>query len=106
MANLETLELTIQSNAESASKGVRSFIGSLSVLSKEVGKNISGLKMLNAELDKIKGLSSINFSRFSNNSMKAVNSETKALTENAKATKTWAETHSIVAQSYGGQTGK
>lgn len=54
MANLETLELTINANAESASQGLRNLINSLSALGKAIGKNVGGLKMLNTELSKLK----------------------------------------------------
>ena len=54
--NLETLELTINANAESASQGLSNLINSLSALTKPVGKAFGGLKMLNAELAKLKGI--------------------------------------------------
>ena len=62
MANLETLELTISANAQSASQGVASLTSSLSALSKAVGKNVSGLRLLNAELGKLKGIGKVNLS--------------------------------------------
>ena len=62
MANLETLELTISGNAESASQGLSSLIGSLSALSRQVGKSVGGLLRLNKELEKLKGFSNIKFS--------------------------------------------
>lgn len=59
MANLETLELTISANAESASKGLASLIGSLSSLGGQVNRNVGALKALNAEIAKLKGVGSI-----------------------------------------------
>lgn len=59
MANLETLELTISANAESASKGLASLIGSLSTLGGQVNRNVGALKSLNAEIAKLKGVGSI-----------------------------------------------
>jgi hypothetical protein len=61
MANLETLELTINGNAESASRGLENLINSLTALSKQVGKNVGGLKLLNGQLEKLKGFSNIKF---------------------------------------------
>ena len=57
MANLETLELTINANANSASQGLSQLIGSLSSLSKGVGKAVGALKNLNTELARLKGFS-------------------------------------------------
>lgn len=55
MANLETLELTISANAESASQGIGQLTRSLSALSSAVGKSVGGLMRLNAELKTLKG---------------------------------------------------
>ena len=55
MANLETLELTIASNSESATQGIQSLIRSLSALSGAVGRSVAGLMRLNAELKTLKG---------------------------------------------------
>ena len=55
MANLETLELTIASNSESATQGIGNLIRSLSALSTAVGKSVAGLVKLNAELKTLKG---------------------------------------------------
>lgn len=55
MANLETLELTISANAESASQGIGQLTRSLSALSAAVGRSVSGLMRLNAELKTLKG---------------------------------------------------
>ena len=57
MANLETLEIRVAANAESAAQGLSHLIGSLSALSKGVGKAVGGLQRLNTELGKIKGFS-------------------------------------------------
>lgn len=54
MANLETLELTINGSAEGAKTGISGLITSLSVLSRAVGKSVGGLKKLNAELRELK----------------------------------------------------
>ena len=54
MATLESLELTIESNAQSAVQGVGSLIRSLSLLSTAIAKPVSGLMRLNAELEKLK----------------------------------------------------
>lgn len=59
MANLETLELTIKANAESASGGLQRLVTSLVSLHGEVGKSVSALKALNSELTKLKGFSSM-----------------------------------------------
>ena len=53
MANLETLELTISANAESASKGIDSLITSLSSLSTAIAEPFSKLKSLNEELKQL-----------------------------------------------------
>ena len=60
MANLETLELTISANAESATQGIGHLIRSLSALSTAVGKSVGGLMKLNAELKTLKGYGNIN----------------------------------------------
>ena len=54
MATLESLELTIESNAQSAVQGIGSLIRSLSLLSTAIAKPVSGLMRLNAELEKLK----------------------------------------------------
>ena len=54
MATLESLELTIESNAQSAVQGIGSLIRSLSALSNAIGKPVNGLMKLNAELAKLK----------------------------------------------------
>ena len=54
MATLESLELTIESNAKSAVQGIGSLIRSLSALSDAIGKPVNGLLKLNAELEKLK----------------------------------------------------
>ena len=62
MANLETLELTINANAESASKGLSRLISSLSSLSLKVQKTTTSLALLNKELATLKSNSNIKFS--------------------------------------------
>lgn len=59
MANLETLELTINANSESATTGIDQLTRSLSSLSKAIGKSISGLIRLNNELKELKSYSGI-----------------------------------------------
>ena len=59
MANLETLELTIQANADSASQGLNNLINSLTALSKKIGSSVGGLMRLNAELEKLQGYSNL-----------------------------------------------
>ena len=66
MANLETLELTINANAESASQGLSNLINSLSSLGKAIGKNVGGLKLLNSELAKLKKTGTIKMPNLSN----------------------------------------
>ena len=61
MANLETLEITINANAESASQGLSNLINSLTALSKKVGKTVGALKQLNTQLSTLKGFSNIKF---------------------------------------------
>ena len=53
MANLETLELTIRANSESASQGVSSLINSLSALTSKVKESCQSLVQLNTELRKL-----------------------------------------------------
>lgn len=59
MANLETLELTISANAESASQGISQLTSSLSSLSSAVSKSAGELMRLNAELKTLKGFGSL-----------------------------------------------
>lgn len=54
MANLETLELTISANAESASQGIRSLSRSLSSLSRSIAKHIGNIEQLATALQNIK----------------------------------------------------
>ena len=58
MANLETLELTIQANAESAREGIDSLIHSLSELSGAITKPYSDVCDFNSALKEMKELSS------------------------------------------------
>lgn len=55
MANLETLELTVAGNSESATQGIDHLIRSLSDLSRAVGKSVGGLMKLNEQLKELKG---------------------------------------------------
>lgn len=80
MANLETLELTINANAESASQGLSSLINSLSRLSKQIGRSVGGLKLLNSELDKLKKNGIIDPKSFANVS-KAIGKQAKSAKE-------------------------
>ena len=95
MANLETLELTINANAESASKGLSKLISSLSALSLKVQKTTTSLALLNKELATLKSNSNIKFSGIdkvaTSAATRSIKTNTKALTDNAKATQTWAE---------------
>lgn len=85
MANLETLELTINANAESASQGLTNLINSLTSLSKKVGKTVGGLKLLNGELAKLKSVSSIKIPGIafggtsSDKTIRNIQSQTKAI---------------------------
>lgn len=90
MANLETLELTINANAESASKGLASLIGSLSALGGQVNRNVGALKNLNAELSKLKGIGSIKMPEFgqavrSSSAAKRVHDTTTAMQQQIEA---------------------
>ena len=89
MANLETLELTINANAESASQGLSNLINSLSLLSKRVGSAVSGLKLLNAELSKLKGfkIGNIAQSIATDKGVKNVIEQTKAFKAQASVMK-------------------
>ena len=59
MANLETLELTIRSNAESASQGVGSLINSLSALTSQVTAAFNAMTRLNSEIRSLGGISKL-----------------------------------------------
>lgn len=62
MANLETLELTINANAGEATRGIGHLINSLSSLSAALTKPLESLQSLNKELSKLRSLSSsVNF---------------------------------------------
>lgn len=80
MANLETLELTISANAESASQGVNNLIGSLTRLSKVVGKSVGGLKLLVSELKKLEEYSGVKLPDFAK-AMGAVAKNAKKITK-------------------------
>ena len=85
MANLETLELTINANAESASEGLKNLINSLSALSKKVGSSVGGLKRLNAELATLKGFKGVSFPGSSSKTLGNVEKTTKAIKKQQKA---------------------
>lgn len=55
MANLETLELTINANAQSASQGLNTLINSLSSLTKKINEAFSGMSQLNSEIRRLGG---------------------------------------------------
>ena len=59
MANLETLEMTINANAQSASKGLGKLIGSLSILSAKVSSAASSMKQLNSELKSLQNFKNV-----------------------------------------------
>ena len=61
MANLETLELTINANAESASRGLSVLINSLSALSDALVKPYSDLRDFNSALKELKNNAKIKF---------------------------------------------
>lgn len=96
MANLETLELTIKSNASSASRGLTKLINSLSALSSALVKPYSDLRDFNEELQKLANNAKIKLNitgKVGGSSvLSSVKKQTEALNENAKASKTWAET--------------
>ena len=83
MANLETLELTINGNAESAKSGIDSLVTSLSSLSKAVGKSVNGLMRLNDQLKELKKYGSIKLPNLSaaTGAMKAVKTVKKDLSQ-------------------------
>lgn len=81
MANLETLELTINGNATGASEGIDQLVHSLSALSHAVGKSIRGLIRLNDELRTLKGYGAIKLPNPANlTGAKSAVSKTKAVT--------------------------
>lgn len=100
MANLETLEMKISANAQSASQGIGQLVGSLHSLSQGVGKATGGLMRLNAELEKLtqyKGLRLRGLEGIANNKeAKGIEKVTKAFKARAvvmkefrKSTKNW-----------------
>ena len=93
MANLETLELTISSNAESASKGLDKLINSLSALSKKVGSCVGGLKRLNAELAKMANYKATTVGIFDSSASSGVASakSTSMIKRQTAAVKAWQE---------------
>jgi len=78
MANLETLELTINANAASATQGLTGLINSLSALSGAVNANVGALKAMNAELEKLSGISRLlKLPSFSDNNMPVIGAISK-----------------------------
>ena len=78
MANLETLELTINGSATSASQGIDKLITSLSALSEAIIKPYSDLVDFNNELKKMRDLSkSINLPNIAKASAKAVSAKAR-----------------------------
>lgn len=84
MANLETLELTINANAESASQGLTGLINSLSSLSKRVGKSVGALRLLNEQLEKLKSYSNLKIGNMANGVAAATQKRTEALSNEVK----------------------
>ena len=80
MANLETLELTINANAQSASQGLRTLINSLSALSTALIKPYSDLRDFNAELRTLKSNANIKFTGLEKSAAKIKASVAKAST--------------------------
>ena len=62
MANLETLELTITSNAQVAKKGIDDLVQSLSALPSVVRNSVRELEKLNGQLSKLKKYTGFNLS--------------------------------------------
>lgn len=78
MANLETLELTINGSATSASQGIDKLITSLSALSEAIIKPYSDLVDFNNELKKMRDLSkSINLPNIAKASAKAASAKAR-----------------------------
>lgn len=97
MANLETLELTINANAESASQGLSSLINSLSALQQAVGKNVGGLQKLNSELSKLKSFKGMKLPSATGASQSVKSTANKV----AQSTQDWASTHRLVGDAIG-----
>ena len=86
MANLETLELTINGSAKSASEGIDQLIRSLSYLPSVIGKSVSGLVKLNAELDKLKKSGAIKLPNLGKvKGVEGLQKATKAIKESKEA---------------------
>ena len=99
MANLETLELTINANAEGASRGISRLIGSLSALSDAIVKPYSDLVDFNNELAKLKQIRSIKIPNISvaTNAAGAVRGATKGSTAEPMARKPLTVTNNLGA---------
>lgn len=89
MANLETLELTISGNAQSATQGLNSLINSLSALQQAVGRNVGGLQKLNSELSKLKSFKGMKLPSATGASQSVKSTANKV----AQSTQDWASTH-------------
>ena len=91
MANLETLEMRINANAESASQGIGQLITSLSSLSGVVENVAGGLRGLNTQLGNLKGsrmpkLDNVfGGSGGTNKTVKNIKATTDAIVENTNA---------------------
>ena len=89
MANLETLELTINANAASATQGLSGLISSLSALSGQVNANVGALKAMNAELEKLSGIGRmIKMPSFTSSNLPVVGSLGKVKEAGEKAAET------------------
>ena len=104
MANLETLELTISADAQKATQGIGSLVRSLSFLDTAVGKSVSGLKKLNAELKTLKGFGGIKLPGLASAGATAVTRSAKKTPEEIRAWQKSLEhtrTYSNTTGSYG-----
>ncbi len=80
MANLETLKLTINANADSAAKGLSRLMDSLTSLSSKVQQTTSKLSALNRELETLSKNKSIKFTGLEA-STKKIHESTESLAE-------------------------
>ena len=97
MANLETLELTISGNAQSATQGLNSLINSLSALQQAVGKNVGGLQKLNSELSKLKSFKGMKLPSATGASQSVKSTANKV----TQSTQDWASTNRLVGDAIG-----
>ena len=96
MANLETLELTIKSNAESAARGLDILRNSLFSISEYAKNATTHMATLNREIAAMKRMGGVG------SNVRNIQRETQAVKENAKA---WAETNRLAGTATGGQKG-